>query len=408
MKKMVTDTMLMPAYAARFACIGGDCEDTCCAGWSIALDKGSFQHYQACFDPVLRPLFSKHVKRYAKSKSSNDYGHIELVKDECRNCGLLSDRRLCLIQERLGEGALCDTCAYYPRATHLIGDLHQMTLSLSCPEAARQALLVEDAFDFVGQEQTVSLDRIICVSPQAGLSLAAMDEVRTLLFQILRSPDITLNQRLRLIGGFCDRLTALLERKDPRALPGLLREMEADLDSGAAMAPLAGLPDLPDVQAQIASAFFRMGRGVARSPHVHKVLEEAARGLGFEGGQIPEGATLVSAYKAGLERLAPALEAVPWLLEHFLLNEFLREIFPWSEGSPRRHHAILVIRFATARLILAGRAAACEATLSPVELAETLQVYCRRYTHDESLTRKAEQALAKIGWDGFERLCALV
>ncbi len=408
MKKMVTDTMLLPAYAARFACIGADCEDTCCAGWGITLDKDSFRHYQASFDPVLRPLFNKHVKRYAHSKSSRDYGHIKLVQDDCRNCGLLSEKQLCLIQERLGEGALSDTCAYYPRTVHRLGDLHQMTLTLSCPEAARQALLMEDAFDFLGLEQTVSLDHITPVTPKAGLSLAAMDDVRTLMVQILRSPDIPLNQRLRLIGSCCERLTALLERKDPGALSDLLLEMEADLDSGAAMAPLAGLPDLPEVQAQIASAFFRAGRESFQSGHVRQVLEQAASGLGFQGAEVPGGSDLVKAYGAGLARLAPALEAVPWLLEHFLLNEFLREVFPWSQGNPRRHHAALVIRFATVRLILAGRAAACEATLTPMELAETVQVACRRYVHDVSFTRSAEKALTQMGWDRFDRLCALV
>jgi len=129
-KKMVTDTMLMPTYVSRFSCIGGDCEDTCCAGWGVTLDKDTFSQYQSCFDPVLRPLFTKHVKRYAHSKTDHDYGHIELQKDACQSCGLLSDKQLCLIQECLGEEALSDTCAYYPRTVHHLGDLYQVVLSL--------------------------------------------------------------------------------------------------------------------------------------------------------------------------------------------------------------------------------------------------------------------------------------
>jgi len=199
MKKMITDTMLMPVYASCFSCIGGDCEDTCCAGWGITLDKDTFLRYQSSFDPVLRPLFTRHVKRYSKSKSNEDHGHIELRKDDCKSCPLLDDRKLCLIHERLGEKALSDTCSHYPRTVHRFGDLHQMTLDLSCPEAARLALLAEDAFDFVAEDRTISQGFITAIRSKEGIDLAAMEEVRSLVVQILRSTDIPLSKPLQAV-----------------------------------------------------------------------------------------------------------------------------------------------------------------------------------------------------------------
>lgn len=408
MKKMVTDTMLMPTYVSRFSCIGGDCEDTCCAGWGITLDKESYLRYLACFDPVLRPRFAKHVKRYPKSKSTEDYGHLELLKDEARTCGLLSEKKLCLIQERLGEKALSDTCSYYPRTVHRFGDLHRMTLMLSCPEAARLALLEADAFGFVGEEATVSWGFISEIKPKGGLNLAEMEEVHTLMFQILRSPDVGLSARLKLIGLFCERLTALILKQRTEALPELILEMEKDLESGAAMVPLAGQVELPEVQAHFTGAFYLQGRNPHQSIHVRSVLAEVDRGLGIQPNLAPEGPALIAAYEEGLARLAPAMEAVPWLLEHYLCNEFLREIFPWAKDNPMQHYANLVLRFATARLMLAGRAVASPATLTPFELAETLQVASRRYLHDSNLTRNAEQAMVETGWDSLERLFALL
>ena len=29
---------IIPHYYKKFACIGGDCPDTCCAGWQIMID----------------------------------------------------------------------------------------------------------------------------------------------------------------------------------------------------------------------------------------------------------------------------------------------------------------------------------------------------------------------------------
>jgi lysine-N-methylase len=59
MKKTVSASMLMPAYVKLFSCIGGECEDACCAGWMVTLDRESFRNYQHCIDPLLRPVLQK-------------------------------------------------------------------------------------------------------------------------------------------------------------------------------------------------------------------------------------------------------------------------------------------------------------------------------------------------------------
>ena len=35
-----------PDYYPKFSCIAGRCEDTCCAGWQIMIDKESLKKYQ--------------------------------------------------------------------------------------------------------------------------------------------------------------------------------------------------------------------------------------------------------------------------------------------------------------------------------------------------------------------------
>ena len=348
---------------------------------------------------------------YEHSKTDQDYGHIELQKDACKSCGLLNEKKLCRIQERIGEEALSDTCAYYPRTVHHLGDLHQVVLTLSCPEAARLALLAEDAFGFVGEERTFTLDYISQVQPRPGLSLGAMDDIRTLLFQILRSPDITLPNRLKVIGHYCERLTTLIQKQQFAALPEFLLSLEGELDSGAAMSPLAGQAELPEVQAQITAVTFMAfltARKQSHTPHVQQILDEVTRGLGLQEGKPMDGPSLIRAYELGLSRLAPAIAAVPWLLEHYLFNETLRELFPWGQENPSQHCATVVIRFAMVRLLLAGRAAGRETTLTPAELAETVQVVCRHYHHDAHFAKFALDGLAAAGWDSLERLHTLL
>ncbi|MBK8573834.1 MAG: flagellin lysine-N-methylase [Holophagaceae bacterium] len=408
MSLTVTDTMLMPTYASRFTCIGGDCEDTCCAGWGVTLDEETYHRYRSCSDPLLAPKLQEHVQKYKHSKSSKDFGHIKLRDDACRSCGLLSDKKLCLIQERLGEEALSDTCASYPRTIFRFGELHQMTLTLSCPEAARLALLAEDAFGFVGKEQTASLAFIAPVDPKFGLTQTVMEDTQALLLQVLRSQDVPLADRLRVIGRFCERLTDSIERRQPAAVGPLLQELARDLESGAAMAPFAGMTEALDVQAHVATSLSLLGAESFQSPHVQRILALARDGLGFEGKHLPPGEVLVAAYARGSERLKRAMEPVPWLLEHFVLNEALRTLFPWGLENPKRQFATLVIRFATIRLILVGRAARQEAPLTPLELAETVQAACRRYVHDAHYARNLNQVLSGARWEDLNLLFSLL
>ena len=37
--------MLVPQYVRKFACIGGACEDTCCQGWRVPIDKETYKKY---------------------------------------------------------------------------------------------------------------------------------------------------------------------------------------------------------------------------------------------------------------------------------------------------------------------------------------------------------------------------
>lgn len=38
--------ILVPEYIEDFSCIGSACEDTCCAGWNITVEKKTYQAYR--------------------------------------------------------------------------------------------------------------------------------------------------------------------------------------------------------------------------------------------------------------------------------------------------------------------------------------------------------------------------
>ena len=44
---------LVPKFVDRFSCIGSACEDTCCSGWQVTIDKKTFNAYKASKNPKL-------------------------------------------------------------------------------------------------------------------------------------------------------------------------------------------------------------------------------------------------------------------------------------------------------------------------------------------------------------------
>ncbi len=134
--------IVTPKYVSDFSCIGPDCEDSCCIGWNIYLDKKSYKKTIA--HPQLKGLAKSALK---KIKRNNDQWAI-IQTDAKGACLFLDSNKLCKIHAIAGEETLGDTCRTYPRTSHIRESDKFETLSLSCPEAARLILFSPDAFMF--------------------------------------------------------------------------------------------------------------------------------------------------------------------------------------------------------------------------------------------------------------------
>lgn len=118
----------VPVYYSDFACIGAACEDTCCRGWQIAIDAKSYESYRR--EPG---AFGQRLRREI------DHGSRTFAL-KGRDCAFLNEAGLCDIYRELGRDRLCRTCRTYPRHMEDYGDVREVMLSLSCPEAARLIL----------------------------------------------------------------------------------------------------------------------------------------------------------------------------------------------------------------------------------------------------------------------------
>jgi len=126
-----------PAYAEQFACIGAACEDNCCKGWSVPIDRVTYEKYSSV--PGLKQHIGTLVVLNTNHPTPADYARIPLTAQS--ECGFLNPEKLCGIQKEHGHAMLSSTCATYPRAVTTNAGIVEKALNFSCPEAARVTLL---------------------------------------------------------------------------------------------------------------------------------------------------------------------------------------------------------------------------------------------------------------------------
>ncbi len=74
----------VPKYLNKFKCIADKCEDTCCAGWEIVIDKETYDYYEN-----LSGSFGERLR----SEIVND-GEDNIFVLKKGNCAFLNENKL--------------------------------------------------------------------------------------------------------------------------------------------------------------------------------------------------------------------------------------------------------------------------------------------------------------------------
>ena len=202
-------TEVYPGYYDRFVCIADRCEDTCCAGWEIDIDDASYDAYMRVGGDLGARL-NACIKTYGEM-NGDDSGYEEVyeqhgfVLTEDMRCPFLDEHNLCDLYKELGEEALCEVCTNTPR-NYLeyrqkdTGMVREISVSASCPEAARLIYGSAEPMTFVKKEVPDEPETEISdedAEDEARLG-AFLRNVRDEAISILQDRDKTLDERIRL------------------------------------------------------------------------------------------------------------------------------------------------------------------------------------------------------------------
>lgn len=195
-----------PHYYSRFRCTASKCPDTCCAGWTIAIDHKSLKKYQN-----MESAFGDRLR------NSIDWEN-GVFRQYHDRCAFLNKENLCDIYGKAGKEYLCRTCRVYPRHIEEFEGRREISLCMSCMEAAELILGCEEPVRFITRED----DRREAYEEFDSFLYTKLMDARELALDILRQRTAPCPSRISLCLGLAHDLQARMRKKRLYEADGLM------------------------------------------------------------------------------------------------------------------------------------------------------------------------------------------
>lgn len=371
------EKIIKPSYFEKFNCIGGDCEDTCCAGWYIAIDEKTYKKYKKVKEAPIRARLNKELVE----KKNGTTDHVAKIKLKNGRCAFLNKEGWCDIYTCLGESYLSDTCTLYPRAINKINDQLEYTLIMSCPEAARKILLNKEPIKF--EESMEASDRITISGDIKVSSKKATKwqdyflEIRALLITILQNRSIQIEERLGIIGTLLGEINILAQKGEYKKIETVIAKSNQELGKIVG----ENLEKEADIAAKLVVylRYFSNEKKLQSRRYI-ECLEEVFRGLQVKDELVLQ--DVHKAYKEGYKKYyKPFLEEKGYIIENYLVNYTFERCIPLDANMPLESFLKLQLYYRLIRLQLIAIANVNNG-LSDEAVVKLVQSFTKTFDHN--------------------------
>lgn len=404
--------VLQPEYMKTFSCIGSSCEESCCTGWRVVLDKATYLKYKKTYDKELKPLFDKAVNRIHNQKNDEAYGKIKMKANG--RCPFLDEENLCKIQGNLGEEYLSNTCAIYPRYAYKVDGKLERSATMSCPEVARLALLNPRgiAFEQIEEDADIRIKIQNTFDTEGHLYLNKPQryfwEIRLFSLSLLQNRSYSLGERLIILGIVYKKIEELCLNNLAKDIPVMLETMSGIVEAGKPKEDLEKVPTNIQIQMRIAKELTdeKVVRGVASKRYM-ECLKETLVGIDYKTEE--KLGNILEKYEHNYHQyVLPYLEQKEYILENYLVNEYFKGLMPFGNyRSIWDSYIFLCVCYSMVKLHLIGMAGYHKGLNDELTL-KLIQSFSRVVLHNNQYIQGIIELLKANGYDSLACMAILV
>ena len=390
-----TFACLRPEYVGKFQCDGSVCNSKCCKGWAVDIDGPTYQKYCTIEPKTER---KKIVSRIKYKKQKNQF-IVEMAKNG--SCPFLQSDGLCKIQKTWGADWLSNTCTMYPRKPYLTGDLFMMALTLTCPVAAKLALLPRESMAF--EEVPLPAERRDEMIRRSSGRLSRMGDafidVQYGAISILQNRALTIDQRLIVLGFFLDQAGDMVEAGKPEQIETLAAVYTADdfMEKVPEMLDAIDFRVVEYVKSMFGLIEALYGKDAEFHGQERPLMYHVVHAFELEEEEVPLN-VLVEKYQ---KTLCPAKEKLHQefghIFENYLVNEFFLEHYPQKiMGTFVQNYILFVMNYKLVEFMAASTAVSDEKGLDAETLVKLIGHMVSSFDHStEFLDSVAKDALKR-------------
>lgn len=343
---MQTDA-LAPNFASHFQCTQSACPENCCGSINVVLDKPTLELYTT--HPALIPVVQEYLV------TTEDGSQTSLIKDPTTGtCPMLDTDSLCLMRRDFGEETLSQQCLSYPRRANWLGADLLITLSESCPEAARLLIENDDAMDLNFAPFSLPDRMVLSENTNSNISAGRYHYLQSLL-TLLRYREQPLELRLFIIGLYTQRADAIINNPEGEDIEALnkLTELFFTLIGQGYFEEQAKKMQNPDKHALglvLLNVLKQQGVQGSLYEDVRNVIFTLEKNKEISFSQIH----LEKLNQADINYLQPLIKQHPVALENLMVNWLLTDLFPLKEPSITQGWLSLMLRYLLFKTLLSG------------------------------------------------------
>lgn len=382
MKQKIT----VPSYMVDFKCIAGACEETCCAGWHIAIDEITYKKYKKVKHPDMKKRFEKELVT-KKGASPECMAKIKLKNNRC---AFLEKDNLCDIYSTLGEDYLSETCTMYPRNTNDLGERVELSLALSCPEAARIVLLQKEPIQFTVKEEKA----LPVVGAKLNLRIKApkhfedyLLSIREVLIAIWQENRYDIEQKWQLFETVMMSIHQYQCQQDYKKLVHYLKEIQNN-----------GYSKINPKASKLLNLYLEQNKvkGLLNTlvqMRANKKWPSASYEAWYS--QMLQGLSEkldVKAYQKGEKIFKETLKRYPYIFENYFVNYIYERLVPINQKTVKESLEEMCLYYACIRLHLIGIALDKE-SLEANDIVSFIQSFTRVFDHNELYMIQIKKAI---------------